>query len=239
MWFPERACLFHSLFIHDVCPEKVQLLLIWWEWFAWHGCSQAAKERGLECACVNNDIFTVLISGGGRCCWVSMCTIRDEAMSATEIKMWHEHFKDGRESVESDPHSGRPAEFFWWNIKSPRWLSPLYSPDLVPCDFWLFPKLKSLLKGKRFQTIDEIQKNTLGQLMTIPTKDFAECFEQWKRCWENCVRSQDAFFEGDWGVIVLCTMFLVSYIFFSKCLYFSYYMAGYLLDRPLMCVYIY
>ena len=28
--------------------------------------------------------------------------------------------------------------------------------------------------------------------------------------WENCVRSQDAYFEGDWGVIVLYTMFLVS-----------------------------
>ena len=37
-----------------------------------------------------------------------------------------------------------------------------YSPDLVPCDFWLFPKLKSPLKGKRFQTINEIQKNTMG-----------------------------------------------------------------------------
>ena len=50
--------------------------------------------------------------------------------------------------------------------------------------------------------------------------------------WENCVRSQGAYFEGNWGVIVLCTMFLASYIFFNKCLYFSYYMAGYLLDRP-------
>ena len=29
--------------------------------------------------------------------------------------------------------------------------------------------------------------------------------------WENCERSQGAYFEGDWGVIVLCTMFLVSY----------------------------
>ena len=42
-----------------------------------------------------------------------------------------------------------------------------YSPDLVPCNFWLFPKLKSPLKGKRFQTIDEIQENTTGQLMAI------------------------------------------------------------------------
>ena len=50
--------------------------------------------------------------------------------------------------------------------------------------------------------------------------------------WENCVRSQGAYSEGDWGVIVLCTMFLVSGIFFSKCLYLPCNMAGYLLDRP-------
>ena len=50
---------------------------------------------------------------------------------------------------------------------------PPYSLDLVPCDFWLSPKLKSLLKGKKFQTIDEIQENTMEQLMPIPTKDVA------------------------------------------------------------------
>ena len=37
---------------------------------------------------------------------------------------------------------------------------PPYSPDSVPCNFWLFPKLKLPLKGKTFQTIDEIQENT-------------------------------------------------------------------------------
>ena len=39
------------------------------------------------------------------------------------------------------------------------------NPDLVPCDFWLFPKLKSPLKGKRFQDLNESQENTMGQLM--------------------------------------------------------------------------
>ena len=47
--------------------------------------------------------------------------------------------------------------------------------------------------------------------------------------WENCVKSQGA---GDRAVIVLYTVFLVSCIFLNKCLYFSYYMAGYLPDRP-------
>ena len=35
----------------------------------------AAKKSGLEWACLNNDNFTVLVSGGGRCHWVSMCTV--------------------------------------------------------------------------------------------------------------------------------------------------------------------
>ena len=34
---------------------------------------------------------------------------RDKATSAAQIKVWHKHFEDGRESVESDPRPGRPA----------------------------------------------------------------------------------------------------------------------------------
>ena len=34
---------------------------------------------------------------------------RDKAMSAAQVKVWHKYFKDGRESVENDPRSGRPA----------------------------------------------------------------------------------------------------------------------------------
>ena len=44
---------------------------------------------------------------------------------------------------------------------------PPYSLDLAPCYFWLFPKLKLPLKWKRFQTINELQENTMGQLMAI------------------------------------------------------------------------
>ena len=37
------------------------------------------------------------------------------------------------------------------------------------------PKIKSPLRRKRFQTISEIQENSMGQLIAIPTKGFAEC----------------------------------------------------------------
>ena len=78
---------------------------------------------------------------------------------------------------------------FWQNIKSPRWLSRPTAQIWLPVTFCLFPKLKSPSKGKRFQIINKIQENMMGQLMAIPTKDFAKCFEQWKRHWENWSRS--------------------------------------------------
>jgi hypothetical protein len=33
---------------------------------------------------------------------------------------------------------------------------PPYSPDLPPCDFFLFPKVKLKLEGRRFDTIEEV-----------------------------------------------------------------------------------
>ena len=34
---------------------------------------------------------------------------------------------------------------------------PPYSPDLTPCDFFLFPKLKKVIKGTRFQDSEPIK----------------------------------------------------------------------------------
>ena len=45
---------------------------------------------------------------------------------------------------------------------------PPYSPDLAPADFFLFPKLKSTLKGHRFQTVEEIEENSIRDLRAIP-----------------------------------------------------------------------
>jgi hypothetical protein len=34
---------------------------------------------------------------------------------------------------------------------------PPFLPDLAPCDYYLFPKLKSALKGTHFQSVDEVK----------------------------------------------------------------------------------
>ena len=39
-----------------------------------------------------------------------------------------------------------------------------YSPDMAPCDFFLFPKLKLPLRGKHFETIEVIKENSKNTL---------------------------------------------------------------------------
>ncbi|UYV67619.1 hypothetical protein LAZ67_5001386 [Cordylochernes scorpioides] len=54
---------------------------------------------------------------------------------------------------------------------------PPYSPDLAPCDFFLFPKLKRPMKGRRYATLDEIKTASKEELKNIFFYDFLKCFE--------------------------------------------------------------
>ena len=74
---------------------------------------------------------------------------------------------------------------------------PLYSPDLAPCDFCLFRKLKSKLKDRHFGTMENIQKIVTDELHTLTENDFQYCYDQWKKRWSHCVTSQGSYFEGD------------------------------------------
>ena len=74
---------------------------------------------------------------------------------------------------------------------------PPCSPDLAPAEFFLFPKLKTSLKGCHFQTIQEIQENAIRELRAITGSVFQEAFQQWKKYWECCIASRGDYFEGD------------------------------------------
>jgi hypothetical protein len=65
-----------------------------------------------------------------------------------------------------------------------------YSPDLAPCDFWLFPKLKTTLKGHRFSDIADIQGHATTILQSILEDEFQKCLEQWKHQLTNCIGVQ-------------------------------------------------
>ena len=49
---------------------------------------------------------------------------------------------------------------------------PPYSPDLAPCDFFLFPRMKGQMKGTSFADVSEVKKKTLLVLNNISTEEF-------------------------------------------------------------------
>jgi hypothetical protein len=67
---------------------------------------------------------------------------------------------------------------------------PPYSPDVAPCDFNFFPKLKSKFKGHHFET-------ATNELRTLTENDFRYCYDQWKEGWNHYVASKGSYFEGD------------------------------------------
>ena len=68
-----------------------------------------------------------------------------------------------------------------------------YSPDVAPCDFWLFPKLR----GCRYETIEEMKEAVTKVIDTLTQEDI---HGPTRGCW-NGTRSDIAtggdYFEGD------------------------------------------
>ena len=93
-------------------------------------------------------------------------------------------------------HRQSPSINFWQK-SIPVVPQPPYSPDLSPCDFFLFPRLKNHLKGRHFGTLDNIQKNVTDELKCILAEAFKHCYEQWKQRLRRCVAAQGNYFEGD------------------------------------------
>ena len=71
-----------------------------------------------------------------------------------------------------------------------------YSPDLSPCDFWLFPRLKEMLAGHRFESHCGIGSAVYPCLQHIPIEDYLAAFRKWVDRCKMCVEADGAYFEG-------------------------------------------
>ena len=71
--------------------------------------------------------------------------------------------------------------------------TPCLITGSAPSDFFLFPKIKEILKGRHF---DDIRSSTTAALKAIPQNQFQNCSEGWTRRWHQCIASQAEYFEG-------------------------------------------
>jgi hypothetical protein len=85
----------------------------------------------------------------------------------------------------------------FWLKKNTVCSDPPYSPDLAPCDFWLFPKITLTMKGNRFYTIPEIEAATKKLLKASWKGDFQSFFRSWQDRWNKCIDSKWDYFEGE------------------------------------------
>ena len=70
---------------------------------------------------------------------------------------------------------------------------PPNSPDLAPCDFWLFPKLTV----SRYETIEEMKESVTKTIDTLTQEDFHRAFEKLLERYNKCIAAGGDYFEGD------------------------------------------
>jgi len=63
--------------------------------------------------------------------------------------------------------------------------------------FFLLSKLKFYLKGRHFQTVENIEKAATDQLKAILVSDFQRCYKELEQHLQRCVTSQGNYFVGD------------------------------------------
>ena len=70
---------------------------------------------------------------------------------------------------------------------------PPYSPDLSPCDFFLFPRFKKMLSGNKYTSISSLGSVIYQCLQQIP-KDYL-LFCDWIKRLQKCVSVKGEYFE--------------------------------------------
>ena len=62
-----------------------------------------------------------------------------------------------------------------------------YSPDLSPCDFFLFPRLKKMLSGNKYTSRTSLGSAIYQCLQQIPKEDYLSAFRDWVKRLQKCV----------------------------------------------------
>ena len=74
---------------------------------------------------------------------------------------------------------------------------PPYGPDLAPCDFCLFPRLKEKRRGCRYETIEEMKEAATKVIDMLTQEDFHGAFRKLLERYNKCIAAGGDCFEGD------------------------------------------
>ena len=72
---------------------------------------------------------------------------------------------------------------------------PPYSPDLSPCDFFLFPRLKKMLSGNKHTSRSSLVSAIYQCPQQIPREDYLSAFRDWVKRLQKCGSVKGGCFE--------------------------------------------
>ena len=72
---------------------------------------------------------------------------------------------------------------------------PPSSPDVTPCDRFLFHSVKWQLKGKQFQNTEDARAFIEGVILDIPQSAWSGVIDSWFERMVKCVQAEGSFFE--------------------------------------------
>ena len=70
---------------------------------------------------------------------------------------------------------------------------PPYSPNLAPCDFYLFPQLR----GCRYEIIKEIKEAVSKVIDMLTQEDFHGVLQKLLEWYNKCIAAGGDYFKGD------------------------------------------
>ena len=72
---------------------------------------------------------------------------------------------------------------------------PLYSLDLAPCDFFLFPNLKTLLAGQKIESNEEVIVTTKAYFADLQKTCFSDGLKKLQHRWVKCIELKGDYVE--------------------------------------------
>ena len=131
-----------------------------------------------------NKILFKLGKNGGETYGMLPTAFRPSCINQASDFEWHKRFKESRQSVRDEKrsvvfpprhapvHNSILVTDYLTRMGIKTVPHPPYSPDLAPCHFWLFPKLR----GCHYETIEEMKEAVTKVIDTITQEDFHRAF---------------------------------------------------------------
>jgi len=147
--------------VYEACLESIQPFLISRELFAWPWSNVASSQGRPYCASVNCHSPVGLVSrqwdAVDWACVLCDCRIRNDRASRSEnLRQYTCPFYSSRTGFLAKHRITLVCQH-------------PYSPDLAPCEFWSFPKLKSPLKVRRIMNATVTQYSSSVNRVSLPT----------------------------------------------------------------------